>query len=764
MADNPTLEIENATPAAAPVKRKGVKRRAFLVGSFAVAGAGYFGLRWADAANTAKAKALTASEGAGNFAGWLRIAPDDTITLFSPHTDLGQGSHTALAQMMADELDADWAKVRTEQAPAERPFANMALGKGFLLGTTQIPTMLTGTVDAVIGRIARSMNLQITGGSTAIRLTGQYGMRMIGASAREALVNTAAARLGVPASELTTQDSKVIHAKSGKSLRYGALAEEAAGLTLNKAPALKARKDYKIIGKSVARADIPAKVNGSAKYGIDFTLPEMRVATIMAAPARGGTLSAVDPAPAMAVKGVEKVIKLDNAVAVVAKGYWPALTGLRTLSPKFTDGGHGALSSASLFAAQDSLRKAGKPTNEVSEGDLAAAFAATGTKRVEADFRLPFLHQAPIEPLCLTAHFKDGKLDIWGGMQDPLGCKMKAVEESGLSADDVTFHAMMMGGSFGRKISQYGQVLGQVVKLAMQLPYPVKLIWSREEEVKQGAYRPQASAQLKGAVGPDGKITAWQTDYVQFPSFEGETVFPYQVPAFSRRHFEHISNQVDAYWRSVNSTQTGFYYETFMDELAAAAGVDPYQFRRTHLKAGSRHLAVLDSVAKRSGWGTPLPAGTGRGIAIVESFGTIVAHVVEASVKADGMPKIHKVYAVADCGTTVSPVNGEAQVQGGIIMGLSAAVGEEITLDKGAVVQSNFSDYALMQLADAPPIIDVHFIESDAPVGGLGEPGLPPAAPALANALYAATGKRVRTLPIRAQAMRTGAIKTEPKA
>jgi isoquinoline 1-oxidoreductase subunit beta len=751
MADNPTLEMEPAEEAT-PAKRKGVKRRAFLIGSLAVSGAGYFGLRWADSAMASAAERLVAKEGAASFSGWLRIAADDSITLFSPHTDLGQGSHTALAQMMADELDADWSKVSTEQAPAERPFANMALGKGFLLGTTQIPTMLTGTVDAVIGRIARGMNLQITGGSTAIRLTGQYGMRIIGAAAREAIVATAAARLGVPAGELTTADSKVTHAKSGKSLRYGELAAEAAGLTLNKAPALKNRKDYRLIGKRVTRADIPAKVDGSAQYGIDLMLPEMRVATLMAAPARGGRLVSVDPAPAMAIKGVEKVIKFDDAVVVVGRGYWPALTGLRALSPKFSDGGHSALSSASLFDAQDKLRKMDKPSNEVTQGDLDAAFGAKGAKLVEADFRLPFLHQAPIEPFNLTAHYKDGKLDVWGGMQDPLGCKMMAAEVAGLSADNVTFHAIMMGGSFGRKISQYGQILGQVVKIAMQVPYPVKLIWSREEEVQQGAYRPQSSAHLKGAVGADGKIIAWRTDYVQFPDAESETVFPYEIPAVSRRHYEHISNQVDAYWRSVNSTQHGFYNETFIDELAVAAGVDPYDFRRKHLKPGSRHLAVLDAVAKRSGWGAPLPNGVGRGIAIVESFGSIVAHVVEASVNDDGTPKVHKVWAVADCGTTVSPVNGEAQVQGGIIMGLSAAIGEEITLDKGAVVQSNFSDYPVLKMADAPPVIDVYFIESDAPLGGLGEPGLPPAAPALANALFAATGKRVRQLPIMTQA------------
>lgn len=729
----------------------GFKRRAFLIGTAAVAGAGYFGIRWADSSNAGRAEDLVAAKNAGNFSGWLRIAADDAITVFSPHTDLGQGSHSALAQMVAEELDADWSKVRVEQAPAESPFANMALAKGFMMGESQVPTMLTGTVDAVFGRLARSMNLQITGGSTAIRLTGQYGMRVVGAAAREALVAAAASKLGVPAAELTTADSKVLHAKSGKSLRYGELASEAAEYSLNKAPALKARKDYKLIGKQVARADIPAKVNGSAQYGIDFTLPDMRVATIMSAPARGGKLESVDPAPAMAVKGVEKVIKLDNAVVVVAKGYWSALTGLRALSPKFSDGGHAALSSASLFAAQDAIRKAGKPTKEAGDGDLEAGFATKGAKLIEADYRLPFLHQAPMEPLSVTGHFRDGKLDLWAGMQDPLGCKMKASKISGLDADKVTFHPMMMGGSFGLKISQYAQLFEQATKVAMQLSYPVKVMMPREEELSQGAYRPQSSAHLKGAVGADGKIVAWQTDYVQFPNVEEETRFSYEIPAVGRRHFEHISNQVDAYWRSVNSTQHGFYNETFIDELATLAGADPYEFRAKHLKAGSRHLAVLSEVAKRSGWGTPLPKGVGRGIAIVESFNTIVAQVIEASVNADGTPKVHRVFAVVDCGTTVSPNNAENQVQGGIVMGLSAAIGEAITLEGGAVVQSNFADYPILKMAGAPTSIDVHFIESDAPMGGIGEPGLPPSAPALANALFAATGKRVRTLPIGSQ-------------
>jgi isoquinoline 1-oxidoreductase beta subunit len=307
---------------------------------------------------------------------------------------------------------------------------------------------------------------------------------------------------------------------------------------------------------------------------------------------------------------------------------------------------------------------------------------------------------------------------------------------------------MIMGGGFGRRFPDYSQIIGQVVQLAMQLPYPVKLIWSREEDVKHGAYRPQSSAGLRALVGSDGKLGAYQNDYVQFADAESETVFPYEVPAVARRHYKYISNQVDAYWRSVNSTQHGFYNESFMDEAAHAAGVDPYEFRRRHLKPGSRHMAVLDAVAKRAGWGTPMPAGSGRGIALVESFGTIVGEVVEVAMQPDGTPKVGRVFAVVDCGTTVNPLNAQAQVQGAITMGLSAALGEAITLEKGAVVQSSFPDYPVLKLADAPTAIDVHFIESGATIGGIGEPGLPPAAPALANAIFAASGKRVRQLPV----------------
>lgn len=751
MADNPTLEIEPAAEPA-PSKRKGVKRRAFLIGGAALLGAGAFGVYYADSSANKRAKALTTSWKKSSFMTWMTISEDDTVTLYSPHIDFGQGSHTALAQMLADELDADWAKVKVEQAPAETAFANTPLGQGFLAEMSGYPGVINALPTALISMIARSMPLQITGGSSAIRYTGQVGMRVVGAAARLALIEEAADRLGVPPSELTTANSLVTHAKSGKSLRYGALAFAASERSLSAAPRLKERKDYRYIGKPIPRMDIPAKVDGSAQYGIDFTVPGMRVATITASPVRGGKLVSVDAKPAMAVAGVERVVKLDDAVIVVAKGYWQASKGMAALAPKFSDGGHGTLSSASVHAAQEAARKTGKPAAEGGEGDVDAAFAAPGAKLIEADYRVPFIHHAMMEPFALSGQFKDGKLDMWGGLQDPIATKMRAAKAAGLDPDDVTFHPMIMGGGFGRRFPDMAEVIDQIAILAKQLPYPVKLIWSREEDVRQGIYRPQSSAHLKAALDKDGQITGYRNDYVQSADAEAETRFSYQLPAASRRQFAHQSNQLDGPWRSVNSTQQGFYNESFMDELAYAAGQDPYQFRRKHLADGSRHQKVLDEVAKRAGWGTALPAGVGRGIAIVESFGTIVAEVVEASVKEDGTPKVHKVWAVVDCGTTVNPLNAEAQIMGGIVMGLSATIGEEITLEKGAVVQSNFGDYPILKMADAPFAVDVHFIESGAKMGGIGEPGVPPVSAALTNALFAATGKRVRQLPVRAQA------------
>jgi isoquinoline 1-oxidoreductase subunit beta len=713
----------------------GIKRRIFLIGSASLIGGGLFALHWLDRAANQRAAKLVENKGEKLFSTWVKIADDDTITIYSPHIDFGQGTHTALAQMLVDELDGDWAKVLVEQAPADAAFASSGLVSATLQGMIPVPKVFAHMLGDVASLVARQMNLQITGGSTAIRMTGQYGMRVAGAAVRAVLIDEAAARLGVKAAELSTKNSVIMHAGSGKSLRYGELANKAAERSLSRAPALKALAAYQLMGKPIARLDIPDKATGKAQYGIDFSLPDMRVATIQAAPIRGGELISVDAAPAMAVAGVEKVIQLKNAVAVVAKGYWQALQGLRALTPKFSDGGNGGISSASIFAAHDALDTKLPRELEVK------------VSKIEAHYRVPFLHQAMMEPFALVAHFKDGKLDVWGGLQDPVSTRDIAAKAAGLEIEKVIFHPMMMGGGFGRRFPNYCQIIGQVCELAKQLPYPIKLIYSREEEITQGAYRPQVSAWLQASLGADGKISRWHKHYVQQNDAGEEAAIPYQVPDSKTEHSEYTHNQVMGFWRSVDASQHGFFNECFIDELAQVAKADPIEFRLRHLPADSRLTKVLQTLRERSQWQSEAPANTARGVAIVESFGSVIAQVAEVTQTEDGKPKVLKVFAVVDCGLVVNPINAEAQVQGSIIMGLSAALAEKITLEKGAVVQSNFYDYPVLQMKDTP-VIDVHFLASDAPIGGLGEPGLPPIAPALANAWFALTGKRVRELPL----------------
>jgi isoquinoline 1-oxidoreductase subunit beta len=724
-----------------------MKRRTWLIGTGAVVGGalgvGVLGLVGRDQYFEKRAREIAKP---ALLAGWISIAPDDVVTVYIPHSDMGQGSLTALAMMAAEELDAAWSQVRAEQAPADPAFANRHFIEGFLLKGKQVPGFAQAGATLAFGEIGRLAHMQVTGGSASVRFTGQMGLRAAGAAAREMLVTAAAAQLGVPASELVTSAGTVTHAASKRSLRYGELVQRAAGLAMPSHVTLKPRSAFGLIGTAPPRMDIPAKVTGRTKYGIDVSLPGMLVATVMASPVHGERLVRVDEAPALAVRGVRKVVRLPNAVAVVADGYWAARTGLAALKPEFSSGPNAHLTSEAIATRFAAALDGGEAKKVHAQGD---ADKALGTP-ITATYTVPFLHHATMEPINVTAQWEGGKLKAWGSEQDALGARANLADVSGLSMADVEFTTMALGGGFGRRSAPKKDHLAQAVAIAKAVsPAPVKLIWSREEDFAQGAYRPAVATRIEATLDANGQVQAWRQRFIDTPDLINEG-FPL-LYAIANQRMDAVPAPVHVRygaWRSVAHSQHGFFTESFVDELAAAAKKDPLEFRRMHLPADSRHRRVLDEAAKRAGWGTPLPAGHARGIALVESFGSVVAEVIEASLDAGGLPKVHKVTAVVDCGFVVHSDTALAQVQGGIIMGLSAALGEAITIKDGAVVQRSFPDYPILRMHQVPAIA-VTFLESDGPLGGLGEVGLPPVAPALANAIYAVSGRRVRSLPLR---------------
>ena len=744
-----------------------MKRRTFIaiVGAAATGGLVLGYRAWSDRYES-RARALTTGADETLICGWVKIAKDDTVTVYVPHVDMGQGSHTALAMMLADELDADWSRVRVDQAPADAAFANRFLAEGWTLQDQPFPKALDGVVDLTFTTASRLIGLQQTGGSTAVRMTGQVGMRVIGAAARTMLMRTAARRWNVSADELHTTNSVVHHEPSGRAARYWELVEEAATLSAPATPKLKSPSDFRLIGKSVPRLDIPPKVTGEFRYGIDLTLPEMRYAAAKSAPVHGGRLVTVNAANAKAVDGVEHVVPLESSVAVIARSYWAATQGLAALDAKFSTNGNDRVSTASIYEQQaqrlqrvQSLQSPeshpASDSNSNSEidfesGDPHSVLAAAPPERViEREYRVPFLHHAAMEPINITAQFRDGHLTVWAGEQSPLETRTALIELSGLDASRVEFKPLPIGGSFGRRAGPGKEYLTQAIELARKSsPHPVKLIWSREEDFAQGAYRPQLLTRIRAALAEDGKVLAWSQVYVK--GVESKSIafhLPYSIPHQTIRSIEVPVHIRTGPLRSVNHNQHGFWIESFIDELAHTAGRDPLAYRRAMLEPDSRHDRVLAAVAEKSQWSRTLPAGVGRGVALCECYGSIVAHVVEASVAADGAPLVHRVVAAVDCGDICHPDTATQQVESAILMGLSGALAEQITIERGAVIQTGFANYPVMTLARTPAI-EVHFLRSAGAWGGLGEPGLPPAAPALANALFTATGRRARTLPL----------------
>jgi isoquinoline 1-oxidoreductase beta subunit len=599
----------------------------------------------------------------------------------------------------------------------------------------------------VFTEAARQINLQITGGSTAVRFTGRYGMRFAGAAARAMLVEAAADRWNVPAQRITIKEGIVSDPVSGRSAGFGELAEAASQLSVPRDPPLKDPVTWRLAGTSPLRADIPPKTNGTFEYGIDFQLPDMLHAAVRSAPVPGGRLLSVDPSPAKAMPGVVDVVATGRAVAVIAEGWWRARQALDALDPQFDDGGATIRGAAELIAAQDRALEDSDFDELFASGDVTEALASAQGKQVEAVYRTPWLHHGAMEPINVTAQFADGKLTVWAGEQDALGSKAQLMELSGLGAGEVEIHGLAAGGTFGRRVPPSADYMEHAVALARAAsPRPVKLILHREEEFTQGAYRPALATSISAALGEDGLPIAWSQTFLVAPTRNEGFALLYRIPNQSLRSIAFATHLRTGTWRAVAHTQHAFWTESFIDELAHAAGRDPYEYRRALLAEGSREQRVLDAAAELGGWNDPLAPGMGRGIAIAESYGTIAAHVVEVVIE-DGLPKVRRVSAAIDCGTVIHPDTARQQVEGAIVMGLSAALREEITLADGAVVEQGFNDYPIFTMADTPSI-DIVFLKSDGPWGGLGEPGLPPAAPALANAVFAATGERHRTLPI----------------
>ncbi|HEX9049394.1 MAG TPA: molybdopterin cofactor-binding domain-containing protein [Anaeromyxobacter sp.] len=666
-----------------------------------------------------------AAEGAGLAPdAYLRVEPSGTVTVFLARSEMGQGTYTGMAVLVAEELEADWAKIRVVQADAD----------------------------------AKRYGQMTTGGSRSVRQLFDP-LRKTGATAREMLIAAAAKRWKVERSTCRAESGSVVHEPSGRKLAYGALAAAAGREEIPKDPPLKDPKDWKLIGTKVPRLDTPDKTRGRTRFGIDVRVPGMRFAAIARPPVVGGKLARHDAAKAKAVPGVRQVLEVPSGVAVVADSTWAAFQGRDALAATFDPGPNGALDSAALakLLAEAPVEKPAR-----SEGDLDAALASAA-KRLEAVYELPLLAHATMEPMNCTALVRGGAAELWAPTQAPTWAQSEVAKALGVDPERVKVHVTFLGGGFGRRaMPDFAVEAALVAKAARE---PVQVVWTREDDVRHDFYRPAGRNELRAGLDAGGKLVAWH-HRVRTPSIgkqvfgaaargggspdvlEGAIAFPYTAGAVT---IEAAMPEVGlrlGWWRSVYASQNAFPEECFVDELAAAAGKDPLAFRLEHLPATSRLRGALMLAAAKAAWDRPLPPGHGRGIACHSSFGSHVAEVAEASIR-DGKVRVHRVVAAVDLGVALNPDSVEHQVEGAIAYGLSAVLRGEITLAKGAVVQGNFDDYEPLRM-DEMPAVEVHLVPSQEAPGGIGEPGLPPLAPAVANALFAATGKRIRKLPIRA--------------
>ena len=702
-----------------------LSRRSFLAGMSAVGG----GLTLAFAIPFSPARAAETAE----VTAWLLICPDNSVVVRVAHAEMGQGILTGLAMLVAEELECDWASVRTEFVS---PSENLRR-------------------DQIWGDMS-------TGASRSIASSQLY-LRQAGAMARQLLVAAAAARWQVPVEQCVAQSGAITHTPSGRSVSFGAVAEAAARIEPPAEVKLKDPSEWKLVGKPRRRLDVLAKVMAQPVYAIDVRLPDMLYAAIVQCPVFGGKLRSVDENAIAAMKGVRGVVRLPEAVAVVADSWWRAKCALEALPIVWDDCGNKRVSSAEIAE----FVRGGLDVNEGqigrADGDVSAGFARA-VRRVEADYTVPFLAHATMEPQTCTAHVKPDGVEIWVPTQGAATALATAAVAAGVPNDKVVVHSTLLGGGFGRRgaIQEY---ISQAVLIAKEFREPVKLLWTREEDVRHDLYRPFGMARLVAGLDADGMPIAWKirlagpsfvatlvpgfgTSFIDRSFLSGLTdEMPYAVPNYLVDYVVRQSPVPVGVWRAINYTQNAYYKECFVDEMAHAAGSDPYLYRRRLLRDSPKNLAVLDAAAKRANWGAPLPAGVFRGIAVNEACGSYCAQVVEASIEA-GSVRVHRVVAAIDSGHVVNPLSVEMQTQGAIVYALTAALYGEITIKDGAAEQSNFDEYEMLRIGDAPQVETVMVPSGDF-WGGVGEPPVPPLAPALCNAVFAATGKRIRSLPLK---------------
>lgn len=723
-------------------------RRAFISAGVLTSGVVIFGVAVRPGNRADKVRDLIAKDDESVFNVWVKIAPDNTVTAILPHAEMGQGVHTTLAMMLAEELDADWDRLEVVEAPADKEYANYALGKGFVLGDADVPAFLIDTIDGVFLTIMQAMDMQITGGSSSVPMTGQQGMRVAGAATRAVLLEAAAKSWNVPVAELSASKSHVRHEKSARTAPYSEFAQQAAALSLPPKPRLKTPDEFTLLGTDVQRIDVPAKVDGSAMFGLDATPPGMKYATVKASPVFGTNVESVNEASIQAMPGIRKVINLGDAVAVVADGYWQAKQALDRLEVKFEENGNETVEQSEIYHQFATDMDAATVNNdEIADleiGDARNALAGADTV-IEAEYRVPYLAHAAMEPMNCTAWVHDDICEIWTGTQNPLGFAAEVANALEMDLENVHLNNAYLGGGFGRRA--FPDYTIQAAKIAAEVAYPIKLIWSREEDMRHDHYRQASISRFTAGLDGDGKVTAWINQYVDKYDPVEAPYPPYDIDNQYIHYAESGTHVPWGFWRSVDHSLHAFFTESFIDEVAIAAGEDPYQYRHNMLAGQPRIQKVLDLAAEKSNWDQPLPENWGRGIAVHKSFGTIVAQVVEVEVVA-GQVLPRRVTCAVDAGFAMHPDGMKSQMESGIIYGLTAALYSDISIRHGAVAQSNFHDYEMLRMNESPEI-ETYIINSGEKIGGAGEPGTPAIAPALVNAIYNATGKRIRELPVK---------------